>query len=196
MAKRNNAMKTSQVIRVKEFDQLKTGGLTGEEVVMTPDMVLFWKPPAVFCQWTKSIFEMDRTTYCCAEQFMMAEKARVFRDRVTESAILATEDPAEHQKLGRQVRGFSAYRWEQVRFDIVVKANLAKFQQNPDMLETLLETETRTLVEASPRDTIWGIGLSASDADAYEPSRWKGRNLLGKALMEVRALVKLDPEMK
>ena len=185
-------MKTSRIIRVSGFDQLKTGGLTGDEIVITPDLVLFWRPPAAFCQWTTSLFEIDGVIYCCAEQLMMAEKARAFGDTVAESAILATEDPAEHQKLGRQVRGFIAYRWEQVRFDIVVKANLAKFQQNPDMLEALLETETRTLVEASPRDTIWGIGLSASDADAYEPSRWKGLNLLGKALMEVRAFVQAD----
>lgn len=185
-------MRTSQIIRVTGFDQLKIGGLTGEEIVTTPNLVLFWKAPAVFCQWTAGDFEIAGTTYCCAEQFMMAEKARLFGDRVAESAILATEDPAEHQRLGRQVRSFSAYRWEQVRFEIVVKANLAKFQQNPDMLEALLETETRVLVEASPKDTIWGIGLSASDADAYEPSRWKGLNLLGKALMEVRALVQAD----
>lgn len=103
-------MRSPSVIQLTEFDAAKLNRLSGDEIVVTPKFVLYWKSPAAFCQWTTSIFDVDGVDYCCAEQFTMAEKARLYGDKVTENAILATEDPAEHQKLGRQVRGFSAYR--------------------------------------------------------------------------------------
>jgi len=162
------------------------GAFTGEEVLETPDFVFFWKPPAVFGQWTPSPFTVDGVAYQCAEQFMMAEKARLFGDEETRKKMLGTDDPRAHKRLGRQVRGFEDAVWVAHRYDIVVAGNLAKFGQNQSMREVLLRTGTKILAEASPLDRIWGIGLRADDPRALERSQWRGENLLGEALMVVR----------
>ncbi len=157
-----------------------------EVEIITDRFVFFWKPPTVFGQWTWSEFTVDGDEYTCAEQFMMAEKARLFGDNEIREKILSTESPRSHKRLGRKVRGFSDKRWKEHREDIVYRGNTAKFSQNPDMLKQLLETGDRKLVEASPLDRIWGIGLRGDDPRASEPSKWKGLNLLGRALMRVR----------
>ena len=89
-------------------------------------------------------------------------------------------------ELGRQVRGFTERRWAERRFDLVVSGNLAKFGQHPELRDFLLGTGHRVLVEASPADRIWGIGLSADHEHATSPEHWPGLNLLGFALMGVR----------
>ena len=159
---------------------------SGEQVVESADYVFFWKPPAVFSQWTASAFAVDGVRYVTAEQFMMAEKARLFGDEATRGKILATANPRDQKRLGRQVQGFDGAVWQTQRLEIVVAGNVAKFSQNPPMLETLLATGDKTLVEASPFDRIWGIGLRADDARIYDPTQWRGENLLGQALVEVR----------
>lgn len=161
----------------------------------TPKYVLFWghQPNAdgsigkgCFSQWFEASFLVDGETYLTAEHFMMAEKARLFGDMATPARILVARTPAEAKKLGRGVQGFDDARWEQARFDIVVRANEAKFSQNRALQDYLLTTGDRVLVEASPVDRIWGIGLAANDERALEPRTWCGLNLLGFALMEVR----------
>eukprot|EP00904_Undaria_pinnatifida_P007738 jgi/Undpi1/4094/HiC_scaffold_16.g07461.m1 len=126
------------------------------------------------------------TTYYNAEQWMMASKARHFRDRKTLRQIMNTEDPREMKALGRLVKDFDASVWDDVGFDLVVKGNLEKFRQNPIFRDTLLATGSKILAEASPFDNEWGIGLHASDPDALVQSRWPGFNKLGEALMDVR----------
>jgi ribA/ribD-fused uncharacterized protein len=155
------------------------------EPVERDGFVFFWNGwPS---QWHPARFTLDGVTYTCAEQFMMAEKARLFGDTETERAILATDSPREHKALGRRVKGFDGERWTAVCLDIVVRANLAKFGQNADLRALLLETGEKTLVEASPLDVIWGIGLAAEDPRATDRSAWRGTNWLGEALMRVRA---------
>ena len=154
--------------------------------LITEDFVFFWKPPTAFGQWTWSPFEVDGVRYTCAEQFMMAEKARLFGDEEVRRQILATDSPREHRKLGRKVRSFSEKRWQQHRSEIVYRGNMAKFSQNPSLKAQLLQTGSRTLVEASPLDRIWGIGLRGTDPRASQPEQWEGLNLLGEALMRVR----------
>jgi ribA/ribD-fused uncharacterized protein len=166
------------------------------EAGTTPKYVLFWghQPNAdgsigkgCFSQWFETSFQVDGQTYLTAEHFMMAEKARLFGDGETRASILAARTPAEAKKLGRGVKGFDDALWEQARFAIVVRANEAKFSQNQALRDYLLTTGDRVLVEASPVDRIWGIGLAANDERALEPRSWCGLNLLGFALMEVRA---------
>jgi ribA/ribD-fused uncharacterized protein len=84
------------------------------------------------------------------------------------------------------VRGFSEDRWAAARYEMVVAGNVAKFTQHDDLRRYLVSTSDRVLVEASPLDRVWGIGLAEDDERAHAPSRWRGRNLLGFALMEVR----------
>jgi ribA/ribD-fused uncharacterized protein len=138
-------------------------------------------------QWYPAPFvDDDGVRYATAEHFMMVEKARVCGDARSVAAILADERPAVAKDLGRRISPYLADAWAVARFDVVVRGNRLKFAQHPALQTFLRHTGDRILVEASPSDRIWGIGLSATDADANAPSRWRGENLLGFALMEVR----------
>lgn len=137
-------------------------------------------------QWWPAPFTEDGRRFASAEHYMMAHKAWLFDDADAAKKILAAGHPGEAQALGRKVRGFDQTVWEAERFGIVVRGNLAKFGQHRDLSAYLRGTERRVLVEASPRDRIWGIGLGETDPLAASPSTWKGLNLLGFALMEAR----------
>ena len=138
-------------------------------------------------QWWPSPFTVDGVEYVTAEHWMMAGKARLFGDEASVPSILAAATPAEAKNLGRLVRGFDDESWRAARFELVVAGNVAKFGQDPALRGYLLGTANRVLVEASPRDQVWGIGLGAANDRATDPSRWRGLNLLGFALMEARA---------
>lgn len=141
-------------------------------------------------QWYPSPFVVDGVCYNCAEQYMMAEKAYAFGDEKVWHEIMAAYDPMSIKKLGRRVRNFNSYVWNIVNAEIVKQANIAKFSQNPKMKDFLLSTGDKILVEASPKDTIWGIGLSADSPEACQPKFWKGENRLGFILMEVRDILR------
>lgn len=140
-------------------------------------------------QWWKGTFEVDNITYSTAEHWMMAEKARLFGDEAMLNKILVAKSPAEAKELGRQINNFQQERWEAARYNIVKKGNFYKFKQNTDLKQYLLNTQNRVLVEASPIDPIWGIGLAKDNPAVEHPAQWKGLNLLGFALMEVRDML-------
>lgn len=119
----------------------------------------------------------------------MAEKARFFNDDEIRTKILASSDPQVIKALGREVKNFTVEKWVTVSKEIVVKGNLHKFAQNPQLFQFLLNTGSKILVEASPYDTIWGIGKRATDPGINNPHNWKGLNQLGFALMEVRDIL-------
>lgn len=160
-----------------------------------PKYLLFWghQPgrhgltASCFSQWYDAPFVVDGKRYATAEHFMMAEKAALFGDAETEAMVLQAPNPGAAKALGRQVRGFDEAQWIEQRFDIVVRANRTKFAQHGDLRTFLLQTGERVLVEASPVDRIWGIGLAQDDERAQDPNQWRGLNLLGFALMVVRA---------
>ncbi|URZ07480.1 NADAR family protein [Clostridium felsineum] len=137
-------------------------------------------------QWWMSEFRIGINTYCCTEQFMMAEKARLFDDKEIEEKIIKSKEPQIIKALGRKVRNFDEITWNKVKYSIVLKGNYHKFLQNDKLREFLLSTKDKVLVEASPYDGIWGIKMSSSDKDIENTERWRGENLLGFALMEVR----------
>lgn len=139
-----------------------------------------------FSQWYPASFTVGGDTYATAEHYMMAEKARLFADEATRAAILQAPHPDEAKKLGRSVQNFNETRWNATRFEVVARGNMAKFGQHPELRQYLLQTGSRVLVEASPVDTIWGIGLAQDHPRATNPNEWRGLNLLGFALMEVR----------
>ena len=118
---------------------------------------------------------------------MMAEKAKLFNDSEIEEQIMLSESPKDIKSLGRKVKNFDQEIWNKNAYDIVVKGNYEKFKQNEHLLDILKSTESCVLVEASPYDKIWGIGLKSTDSRAKDPNQWKGKNLLGKALMDVRS---------
>jgi len=139
-----------------------------------------------FSQWYEVPFVLDGVRYATAEHFMMTAKARLFGDGETLDKVLQASNPGAAKAFGREVHGFDDEVWVAHRFDIVCQANSAKFAQNAALREYLLRTGDKVLVEASPTDRIWGIGLAANDANADNPNHWKGLNLLGFALMTVR----------
>jgi len=140
-----------------------------------PKFMFFWGHRKVADKVTKSCFSM------------MAEKAKLFDPKSDVfSKIIEAKDPGKAKKLGRQIKHFDEQIWLEQRFDIVVKGNYLKFSQNPELKQFLLNTSYRVIVEASPVDPIWGIGMAADHRDAANPKRWKGLNLLGFALMQVR----------
>ncbi len=137
-------------------------------------------------QWWMQDFMVDNIIYCCAEQYMMAEKARLFNDEEMHGKIMEARFPKEMKAYGRAVRRFDKEVWDSNCYDIVKKASKAKFSQNSDLCSFLIGTKGRTLVEASPMDRIWGIGMGKSNPDAENPMKWRGKNLLGFALTEAR----------
>jgi ribA/ribD-fused uncharacterized protein len=139
-----------------------------------------------FSQWYDCYFNVDGVKYHTAEQYMMSQKAKLFNDNVNFQRIMNANYPNDFKRLGRQVKNFNMEIWEDNRYRLVVEGNLAKFSQNEDIKAYLLSTNHRILVEASPYDNIWGIGLSARDSQVNNPRLWNGLNLLGFALMEVR----------
>lgn len=164
----------------------------------TTEIIYFWghtpNPKKItkscFSQWYDVYFVVDGISYHTTEQYMMASKARLFGDEDTLKEIMETYSPADHKKLGRKVKSFDATIWDDKKLDIVVEGNKAKFSQNPELKEFLLATNNAILVEASPYDKIWGIGMSASNENISNPSLWQGQNLLGLALMQVREILR------
>jgi ribA/ribD-fused uncharacterized protein len=139
-----------------------------------------------FSQWYGAPFVVDDQRYPTAEHFMMAEKAALFGDHEIGMQVLKADSPGAAKALGRKVRGFDEATWVDNRFGIVVRANTAKFAQNPELSQFLRQTGSRVLVEASPVDRIWGIGLAKDNEKVNTPKLWRGLNLLGFALMQVR----------
>jgi ribA/ribD-fused uncharacterized protein len=153
-------------------------------ITVTNQFVLFWGGwPS---QWHPANFAVDGIPYNCCEQFMMAEKARVFGDSDALARIMAANNPRDQKALGRKVCGFDAQTWDSVCRGVVYTGNLARFSQDQALAELLLATGGKTIVEASPTDRIWGIGLSQDDPRAADPAQWRGKNWLGIALMQVR----------
>jgi ribA/ribD-fused uncharacterized protein len=143
-----------------------------------------------FSQWWVAPFEVEGITYKTAEHWMMAGKAKLFGDTEALQKIVAMVTPAEAKKGGRQVRNFDPAAWDKHKYELVAVGNLHKFRQHPALKEFLLSTGDQVLVEASPRDKIWGIGVGGENPAAKDPKLWEGENLLGFALMEVREKLK------
>jgi ribA/ribD-fused uncharacterized protein len=160
-----------------------------------PEFLFFWGHTAkstmvgkhVLSQWWPASFSIDGQRYPTAEHYMMAQKAKLFGDDQAYGNILAAPTPSEAKALGRRARGFDEKLWIAQRFPIAVRGNTAKFEQNAELKDWLINTKNLVLAEASPVDTVWGIGLAASDERALDPRTWRGLNLLGFALMKARA---------
>ncbi|WP_375069483.1 NADAR family protein [Stenotrophomonas lactitubi] len=154
----------------------------------------FWghQPPrtgvaaSCFSQWYDAGFNIDGVHYPTAEHFMMAGKARLFGATDILEQVLASRTPDKVKALGRKIEGFDEALWAQARYALVVEGNRAKFSQNAALGDFLRATEDQVLVEASPVDFVWGIGLAKDHAHAHNPAQWRGLNLLGFALMDVR----------
>ena len=144
----------------------------------------FWGGP--FSQWHHSPFNHASMKFNSCEQWMMYHKAMMFNDTNTAKAIMVSQNPAEQKKFGRKVKNFDDNKWMKEAYNIVVEGNRAKFQQNSELFEVLRGTSGKLLVEASPYDRRWGIGMAKDDPGIEDPANWRGDNLLGKAITQVR----------
>jgi ribA/ribD-fused uncharacterized protein len=151
---------------------------------MPEQFTFFWSGP--FSQWHGCRFTIDGVVYNCTEQYMMAGKARLFGDAATEKLILAAKKPGEQKSLGRKVRPFDNEIWLAAARTIVYRGSEAKFTQNEGLFGRLMATKGTTLVEASPLDPLWGIGIAEDDPRARDRAQWQGQNWLGEILTQLR----------
>lgn len=142
------------------------------------------KPFRQFSQFFPAPFEHEGAHYSCNEQWMMASKAKLMGDERTLASIMAAGSPSECKRLGRSVKPWDQEKWDAHKYDIVLEGTRLKMKHSEEARRVLLETGNKHLAEASPTDRIWGIGISVKDAEAGRS--WRGENLLGKALMQVR----------
>lgn len=176
-----------------DLEQLKKEFRAGKKI----KYIYFWGhkskgndiAKSCFSQWYPAPFILDDVRYASAEHYMMAEKAKLFNDIEVRKRIITASNPGSAKALGREVKGFDQGIWEQHRMDIVIRANIAKFSQNEELGKFLISTGNRVLVEASPVDKIWGVGLSEQDNEINNHLLWNGLNLLGFALMKVRSVL-------
>lgn len=185
------------MIPMLDLEKLRARCDAGEEFTY----VLFWghRVPVdgvvvstCLSQWYPLGFTIDETYYATAEHWMMACKARLFNDDEVLAEILEAPTPDKAKKLGRRVRNFDESTWKANARRFVTEGNYAKFSQHRQLRDFLLGTGNAILVEASPYDRIWGIGMSATHANSMTPSQWRGTNLLGFALMDVRERIRQE----
>lgn len=157
---------------------------------VTKDYVFFWG--GVFSQWHTAPMNIDGIEFVTCEQYMMYQKAVFFGDQEIADRILKTDSPKEQKELGRMVKNFNKNRWDNVGFNFVYRGNYAKFSQNDDLYDELMNTDNRILVEASPSDQIWGIGMAEHEKGIENPKNWKGQNLLGFAITLVKHQLKSE----
>ena len=163
--------------------------LDNDNITTTDDYVFFYN--GVFSQWHICPFFEEGVKYNCAEQYMMAKKALLFDDFNSYKKIMDAKSPFIQKKLGRSVKNFNENIWKVNRMEIVTNGNYLKFYQNRYLLDLIKKTGDRTMVECSPYDKIWGIGLALENPDIYNRSMWKGSNLLGKAIMNAKKILRL-----
>lgn len=151
--------------------------------------IFFWKDNEEngwLSNWYRRSFTVDGVEYLHVEQYMMAQKAKLFQDFDSYKAILRATEPWKCKELGKGVKPFVSEKWDAAKYEIVKAGNRAKYRQNPDLMQKLLDTGNAVLAEASPKDMIWGIGLDAETAAATNRKDWPGEGLLGRILMELR----------
>jgi ribA/ribD-fused uncharacterized protein len=154
---------------------------------MSDNYLFFWD--GIYSQWYPSDFyDFSGRHYNCAEQYMMASKAATFNDLEMFERIMKSNHPAEQKALGREVKHFNVVEWENVAIDIVTFGNYLKFTQNKDLYEALESTGNKEIIEASPEDRIWGIGLAEDDPDILDRNKW-GKNWLGICIMRTRLML-------
>lgn len=156
----------------------------------TNKFIFFFTEKDWLSQWYPSTVTAHGITFLTAEHFMMYRKAMAFNDIKSANKVLKAKTPKEAKAIGRKVKDFDPHYWDTIKESIVIYGSILKFTQNEILKKMLLATGDKILVEASPYDRIWGIGIGERHLDATNPNHWRGLNLLGKCLMEARSVIK------
>lgn len=156
---------------------------------MTQKFTFFWHSDSPFSNWYPQPFVHDGIKFNCSEQYMMFKKAMLFKDYDVAEMIMDQTSPRKQKFLGRQVRGYDDATWMAECQPIMVPGLVSKFMQDTYSLNCMLDTGDSIIVEASPYDKVWGIGMTADDPRATDPSQWVGQNLLGIVLMDARDII-------
>ena len=127
-----------------------------------------------------------------AEHAFMYYKALLFKDTITANKILSAPTPIQAKALGRQFSNYNDIVWGFNRMECMKAVLYLKFA-NVTLKAFLLDTGSKQIVEASPYDMIWGVGLGENDPAILNAANWKGQNLLGKLLMIVRDTYRCMP---
>jgi len=144
----------------------------------------------IFSQWHLCDIVIDNIKYCTCEQYMMIKKAELFDDNYALGQIMSSSDPAAQKSWGRRVKNFDQNKWEKIARKVVFDANYAKFTQHDNLKQQLMDSGDKVIVEASPTDCIWGVGLRATSSKILDSKNWRGTNWLGEAIMKVRTVLK------
>lgn len=161
------------------------------------EVIGFYNDKKVFgwmSNWYPAAFTVDGVAYTSSEQYMMHRKALYFGDTASAERILAENDCKTVKALGRKVAPFDPVEWAGVRQIIVYRGLLEKFRQNPELREKLLATGDAILAECSPLDRVWGIGMGTENEDRLDTAKWRGTNILGFTLMQVREQLRREAE--
>ena len=161
------------------------------------DAIFFHKPEepnGYLSNWYPSPFDLDGIRFSSAEQYIMYSKCRIFGDEASARAVLATDDPAGQQAIGKGAAGFIGAVWAGARQMVAFRGLMEKFRQNEELKRKLLDTGDAVLVECAGSDAIWACGIRLNDERRFDASRWKGTNILGFALMEVRRSLKREED--
>ena len=181
---------TVDMLKLKETipDKLKVAGQQVEAFFFHKPK----EPNGYLSNWYKSSFELDGVRFSSAEQYIMYRKCMIFGDDASANAVIATEDPAEQQAIGRRAAGYIDKVWAGMRQQAAFRGLYAKFSQNDDLKKKLLDTADAWLVECAHSDTVWACGIRLDDEARFDASNWRGQNLLGFTLMQVREELKND----
>ena len=147
-------------------------------------------PDGYLSNWYPASFTLDGITFSSTEQYIMYRKCQIFGDSASAAAILATDDPARQQAIGKKASGFNATLWDGLKQVIAFRGLMAKFSQNEDLKKQLFATGDAYLVECAHSDVIWACGIRVNEKERFDISKWRGQNLLGFTLMEVRAALR------
>jgi len=151
---------------------------------MNNDYEFFWG--GIYSNWAPSDIVVEGKSFNCVEQYMMYKKAEVAGDAASMQAVMDTPMPNDQKAIGRKIKNYDDAKWSAVRYEIVKDAIRAKFTQHENLKEELIASGDKHIVEASPYDVVWGIGMGEDDPDRFDESKWRGDNLLGKCIMDVR----------
>lgn len=156
------------------------------------DFNFFFTSRDCLSNWYEASFVVDGVYYWCTEQYMMAKKAELFGDTLIQQKIMESTRQDRIKKLGRMTSWFDEDLWNAHKIGIVFDGNYAKFTMNPDLKQYMINQKGKVLVEASPYDKIWGVGLDKTDPAIRNPNNWRGQNCLGFTLMAVRDKILME----